>query len=393
MMKFVIYVVIYVSVVLMFMIYVQHNFTSSVPSHHIHRYRYKGQYSRKFSKAYIESKTQIELADSEEARKAENEELNELKKFGIDVEFEDLVSWREKMKLDGGSNLKKPTENPMENENVDEIARERLAHDKDKIIPDQSIKTLSKTVAPAKQAPKISTSANKTSINITSKAASQNKISAKNTSISLESVNQTISSYTPKFRVRNPDADDLKKLSKKDIAIETDSDPLPVSPYCTQPVFLTILVVSKPESAERRKYIRKSWAFSYEDDHDKLKEKKSFPYGAEYTPKNVVRVVFVLGRSKNAKVMKSVMIEADIHKDLVFGNVDEHYRNLTMKTKLGLKWAYFECKTSYLLKTDDDVFINPVPLVEWLKEMPSIKFYAGWCKSNSPVVRDKKNKW
>jgi len=198
-----------------------------------------------------------------------------------------------------------------------------------------------------------------------------------------------------RFRVRNPDPDDLQKLTKKGIDFEQETDPLPESTYCEKEVFLTILVISKPENFQRRRNIRDTWAHSYEDDFQKLKGKQPFPYGKTYSTSDVVLVVFVVGQpnAEDENLISSLKEESRLSKDIVFGNMVENYRNLTMKTKLGLKWAFYECKTSYVLKTDDDVFVNPVVLVEWLKEIPKTNLYTGWCNFNSPVVRDKRNKW
>ena len=161
-----------------------------------------------------------------------------------------------------------------------------------------------------------------------------------------------------RFRVRNPDPDDLQKLTKKGIDFERETDPLLESTYCKKEVFLTILVISKPENFQRRRNIRDTWAHSYEDDFQKIKGKLTFPNGKTYPPSDVVRVVFVIGEPnlENENLRTSLKEESRLSKDIVFGNMVESYRNLTMKTKLGLKWAFYECKTSYVLKSDDDVF-------------------------------------
>lgn len=198
-----------------------------------------------------------------------------------------------------------------------------------------------------------------------------------------------------RFKYRNPEKDDFQKLNKVQLNIEHETDPLPESANCANKVFLLVLVVSQPENEERRRYIRDSWASSYAEDIHKLKSAvKPFLHGLKFTLENVFRTVFVMGKAKGGNtVMKKVLEEARLNKDIVFGSLQEDYQNLTMKTRLGLKWAYYECESVYVVKTDDDVFINPVPLVEWLKEMPLQNVYTGYCNFNSPVVRTKGNKW
>ena len=203
-------------------------------------------------------------------------------------------------------------------------------------------------------------------------------------------------SLSRQFRVRNPDPEDMQRLkSEKQVAAEQISDPLESSVFCKREVFLTILVISQPSNVKRRKYIRDSWAHSYEDDYRKMKGSQPFPNGKTYIPSDVVKMVFVIGQAKDAKSgeIEALEKEMQLNKDIVLGEMLEDYRNLTLKTKMGLKWAYYECKTSYVLKTDDDVFVNPVVLVEWLKEIPTNNLYTGWCNSNSPVIRNKKSKW
>lgn len=198
------------------------------------------------------------------------------------------------------------------------------------------------------------------------------------------------------FRVRNPELDDLQRLkTPHQVELERVTDPLVSSTFCSQEVFLAILVVSQPSDVQRRKYIRESWAHSYEDDHTKLKGKQPFPNGKSYVTSNVVKVVFIMGQAKDTESgeMDAVKKEMRLNKDIVIGSMQEDYRNLTLKTRLALKWAHYECKSAFVLKTDDDVFVNPVVLVEWLKQVPDNNLYTGWCNFNSPVIRNKNSKW
>lgn len=193
----------------------------------------------------------------------------------------------------------------------------------------------------------------------------------------------------------NFDDSEQKELTVAQLEIENATSPRTDSASCKHEVFLLILVLSKPTSFKRRDDIRDSWAFSYQDDYAKLKDRKSFPNGKHYLPRDVVKTVFIIGRldEDDEMTMNRIRDESRLSKDLVFGDVVENYRNLTLKTKLALKWAAHHCKSAYVMKTDDDVFVNPVVLVEWLKGMPTRRFYSGSCNSNSPVIRDKTMKW
>lgn len=198
---------------------------------------------------------------------------------------------------------------------------------------------------------------------------------------------------TRKLKLRKPNPELLSKLSQHFKSVEDDTEPLPLSTNCPKKVFLILMVVSAPNGFIRRNAIRGTWSQSYYRNRHGKRKTKEFPEGEAYRPKEVVKVVFLIGYSKNREIMNLVETEAKTYGDIVLGGLHEDYRNLTMKTRLGLKWAYYHCEAKYILKTDDDVFINPVPLVEWLKVQSRSNFYSGWCNFGSPVVRDPNNKW
>ncbi len=168
------------------------------------------------------------------------------------------------------------------------------------------------------------------------------------------------------------------QLTMQQKSVESSTDPLESSAICKESVFLAIVVASAPNGFTRRNSIRGSWGI-----HS----------SRENPEKKLVKIVFLIGHSKDSKLMGLVKRENEIYGDIVFGAFQEDYRNLTYKTRLGLKWAHFHCQADYFLKTDDDVFINVIPLIRWLKNKSRNKFYSGWCNFNSPVVRDPNNKW
>ena len=65
--------------------------------------------------------------------------------------------------------------------------------------------------------------------------------------------------------------------------------------------------------------------------------------------------------------------------DIIYGDVYEHFLNLTFKIQMVFEWAVTYCKFEYLLKADDDVFVNIPSLLEFLrhKDTPKNKLYAG----------------
>ena len=56
-----------------------------------------------------------------------------------------------------------------------------------------------------------------------------------------------------------------------------------------------------------------------------------------------------------------------VHGDLVQENFVDSYRNLTLKTLMAIRWASTYCSNAnFVLKIDDDVLVNPSPLLEYL---------------------------
>ena len=156
-------------------------------------------------------------------------------------------------------------------------------------------------------------------------------------------------------------------------------------------ILLTIIVASGLRGWGRRTSIRRSWAST---NYSKAMPKFNSTDLSQLGRKDLVKVVFLLGKSDNSILQRKVEKEAQSHRDIVFGEFYDNYRNLTRKTRMGLRWVRNFCTSAkYVLKTDDDVFVNIYKLVEWLDTRPRNKFYTGWCNTGSPAVRDRRSKW
>lgn len=115
--------------------------------------------------------------------------------------------------------------------------------------------------------------------------------------------------------------------------------------------YLLIIVSSSPEHVDRRNAIRETWG------SDKsLSQYKS-------------AVVFALGH--HAGTESEVDREILAHGDILRGNFEDTYANLTLKSTLMLKYASAACEArggpSFVMKTDDDMFVNVPLLVSALK--------------------------
>lgn len=107
--------------------------------------------------------------------------------------------------------------------------------------------------------------------------------------------------------------------------------------------------------------------------------------------------MFLVGQTNNSKLNNLLRQEAQVYKDIVIGDFLDTYRNLSLKTLFGLQWSWQYCQPKYILKTDEDCYVNVLSLVQWLQEYHvtngSKPLYAGNIQRNMEVVRDKKDRY
>lgn len=81
------------------------------------------------------------------------------------------------------------------------------------------------------------------------------------------------------------------------------------------------------------------------------------------------KTVFLLGQTRNPRLDELLQEEANVYNDMVFGEFIDSYRNLTKKMVLGIEWAAEHClQAKYVMKADEDSFVNVLELVQWLEE-------------------------
>eukprot|EP00105_Crassostrea_gigas_P032726 XP_011455851.1 PREDICTED: beta-1,3-galactosyltransferase 1-like [Crassostrea gigas] len=126
-------------------------------------------------------------------------------------------------------------------------------------------------------------------------------------------------------------------------------------------VFLLIMVPSAVSNFEQRDAIRRTW-------------------GNVSTTKPSVLLKFVLGKSKDSVHQSLAKTENSIHNDILFEDILETYENLSQKSIALLRWASTNCeRVRYLLKIDDDMFLNLPRLLNELKVHPKTNSISG-CK-------------
>ncbi|GAB6026557.1 hypothetical protein CHUAL_012973 [Chamberlinius hualienensis] len=102
-----------------------------------------------------------------------------------------------------------------------------------------------------------------------------------------------------------------------------------------------IVVVSSPGNFQSRNSIRSTW-------------------GSNLTSDVHIRMVYFVGLSTDFDIDRKLKLEDEKYGDIIQGDFVDTYRNLTLKSVLLLRWASTRCPNArFVLKVDDDVFINP----------------------------------
>lgn len=128
----------------------------------------------------------------------------------------------------------------------------------------------------------------------------------------------------------------------------TDFQYLISKPKCrtdeSAPYFVT-LVHSSPTQFTRRAACRDTWAHS---------DPRTITY-------------FLMGSVASQSLQHKINNENDQYQDIIQGNFHDSYHNLTYKHTMALKWFTENCPhVKYLLKLDDDVFVNVPATYEYL---------------------------
>ncbi|XP_078391622.1 beta-1,3-galactosyltransferase 5-like [Cetorhinus maximus] len=149
---------------------------------------------------------------------------------------------------------------------------------------------------------------------------------------------------------------------------------LPNSSCDTSPPFLVLLVTSAQDQLEARSVIRQTWG------------------RARTTHGKRVVSYFLLGYSREHQ--EQLLKESSLHKDIIQKNFTDTYYNLTTKVLMGLEWVSRFCpSTSFVMKTDSDMFVNTDHLTKLLLGMNHTDIFTGFIMWNSGPIREKFSKW
>lgn len=121
-------------------------------------------------------------------------------------------------------------------------------------------------------------------------------------------------------------------------------------------------------------------------------------FSSEKLRKFNIKRVFLLGITSDNKytTQSSVTDESKRFKDIVQGNFQESYRNLTFKHVMGHRWVSENCMSAkYVIKMDDDIVINMYKMLGMFEQLnlPLKNLLAGYILNNMKVIREPANKW
>ena len=141
---------------------------------------------------------------------------------------------------------------------------------------------------------------------------------------------------------------------------------------------LLVLISSDAKNTFQRNTIRNTWA----------------RYNKSSNGSTLWRLHFLVARRDDDTTMNQVLGEIHKYDDLVVGDYNENYYNQTLKVEMGLEWAMLYCNYQYMLKGDDDIFVQIPRLLDFLnwKNVPKKKLYTGFVNTYAAVERDKSGK-
>ena len=135
-----------------------------------------------------------------------------------------------------------------------------------------------------------------------------------------------------------------------------------------------IYVHTSPGYVARRALIRSTWA-----NKNLFKDRRT-------------QLVFLSGMADAKNHQEELDKEFAEHKDIVVGNFQDHYRNLTLKGIMGLKWISEYCQNAqYAIKADDDAFVNifeVMKIVDRHSDSKRLVVCPFWKDNSMPILRD-----
>ena len=155
--------------------------------------------------------------------------------------------------------------------------------------------------------------------------------------------------------------------------------PNPKSPT----IFVIVPSVASSQDAVERLKIRQTWA-------SKL-------YGPSWTQNSFARLAFFFGGfNKSPKALEALKQESDKYGDIVVGDFQDSYSNLSLKIAVAITWAARNCQQiTAAVKVDMDTYMNIDRVLSLINKLPRIAtpsfvFGRQHCDLHPLVIRTSK---
>lgn len=146
--------------------------------------------------------------------------------------------------------------------------------------------------------------------------------------------------------------------------------------------FLVLLIATEIRQVEARNAIRQTWG------------------NESAVPALRFIRLFLLGKNEGELgILQQRMLEAESqrHHDIIQQDFVDSYKNLTIKTLMGINWVTVHCpRASYVMKTDSDMFVNTEYLIYKLlrpEVKPRRNYFTGNNMRGFGPNRNKNSKW
>lgn len=124
---------------------------------------------------------------------------------------------------------------------------------------------------------------------------------------------------------------------------------------------ILVLIITAPNNRDFRDQLRKESYLTY-------------PWQYTYKPEFDVKYAFVCGYSSNVTLLSEMREEAAETGDLLIGEYEDTYENLVYKTIWLLRYAVDRYSFDFMMKVDDDTFLNSKLLFDFLYKYMKPKY-------------------
>ncbi|KAM4727467.1 beta-1,3-galactosyltransferase 5-like [Rhinophrynus dorsalis] len=137
---------------------------------------------------------------------------------------------------------------------------------------------------------------------------------------------------------------------------------------------LVFAIKSHPGAGARRQALRQTWAQKGEINGYRVKP------------------IFLLGQTEVPGQMNLVNVESKYFGDILQWDFNEGHHNLSLKERCFLEWLHHHLPhVAFILKGDDDEYVNPDAVVQYVKEHgSSLRTLHGYLRPHSGVMRTTK---